>query len=86
MWRFLPRPIGFAARKGNLLRIIDHDFYMGMTAAKTGKHFLKLIGRNICVQTNTWLRLLLGLFLNSLLIFVQKAIQPLHQKPAEQEH
>lgn len=33
------------------------------------------------------LRLLLfGRFLDSLLIFIQKAIQPLHQKPAEQEH
>lgn len=33
------------------------------------------------------LRLLLfGRFLDSLLIFIQKAIQPLHQKPAKQEH
>ena len=59
---------------------------MGMTAAKPGKRFLKFVGRNISVQPNTWLRLLFGLFLNSLLIFIQKAIQPLHQKPAEQEH
>ena len=60
---------------------------MGMTAAKPGKRFLKFVGRNISVQPNTWLRLLLfGRFLDSLLIFIQKAIQPLHQKPAEQEH
>ena len=59
---------------------------MGMTAAKQGKRFIHLVGRNISVQTQAWLLLLYGLFLDSLLIFIQKAIQPLHQKPAEQEH
>ncbi len=59
---------------------------MGMTAAKPGKRFLKLVGRNISVQTQAWLLLLYGLFLDSFLIFIQKAIQPLHQKPAKQEH
>ena len=57
-----------------------------MTAAKPRKRFIQLVGRNISVQPNTWLRLLFGLFLNSLLIFVQKVIQPLHQKPAKQEY
>ena len=60
---------------------------MGMTAAKPGKRFLKFVRRNISDQMHARLRLLLfGRFLDSLLIFIQKAIQPLDQKPAEQEH
>ena len=59
---------------------------MGMTAAKQGKRFIHLVGRNITVQTQAWLLLLYGLFLDSFLIFRQKLIQTLHQKPAEQEH
>ena len=59
---------------------------MGMTAAKQGKRFIHLVGRKISVQTQAGLLLPYGLFLDSLLIFIQKAIQPLHQKPAEQEH
>ena len=60
---------------------------MGMTAAKPGKRFLKFVRRNIPDQMHARLRLLLfGRFLDSLLIFVQKAIQPLHQKPAKQEY
>ena len=60
---------------------------MGMTAAKPGKRFLKFVRRNVSDQMHARLRLLLfGRFLDSLLIFIQKAIQPLHQKPAEQEH
>ena len=60
---------------------------MGMTAAKPGKRFLKFVRRNISGQMHALLRLLLfGRFLDSLLIFIQKVIQPLHQKPAEQEH
>ena len=55
---------------------------MGMTAAKPGKRFLKFVRRNISDQMHARLRLLLfGRFLDSLLIFIQKAIQPLHQKP-----
>ncbi len=57
---------------------------MGMTAAKPGKRFLKFVRRNISDQMHARLRLLLfGRFLDSLLIL---AIQPLHQKPAEQKH
>ena len=60
---------------------------MGMTAAKPGKRFLKFVRRNISDQMRARLRLLLfGCFLDSLLIFIQKAIQPFHQKPAEQEY
>ena len=60
---------------------------MGMTAAKPGKRFLKFVRRNISDQMHTRFRLLLfGRFLDSLLIFIQKATLPLHQKPAEQEH
>ena len=60
---------------------------MGMTAAKPGKRFLKFVRRNISDQMHARLGLLLlGRFLDSLLIFIQKAIQPLDQKPAEQEH
>ena len=52
---------------------------MGMTAAKPGKRFLKFVRRNISDQMHALLRLLLfGRFLDSLLIFIQKAIQPLH--------
>lgn len=72
MWRFLLRPIGFVVRKWNLLWIIDHDFYMGMTAAKPGKRFLKFVRRNISGQMHALLRLLLfGRFLDSLLIFIE---------------
>ena len=59
---------------------------MGMTAAKQGKRFIQLVGRNISVQTQAWLLLLYGLFLDSFLIFRQKLIQTFHQKPAKQEH
>lgn len=60
---------------------------MGMTAAKPGKRFLKFVRRNISGQMHTRFRLLLfRRFLDSLLIFIQKATQPLRQKPAEQEH
>lgn len=53
---------------------------MGMTAAKPGKRFLKFVRRNISGQMHALLRLLLfGRFLDSLLIFIQKAIQPLHK-------
>ena len=53
---------------------------MGMTAAKPGKRFLKFVRRNISDQMHARLRLLLfGRFLDSLQIFIQKAIQPLHQ-------
>ena len=59
---------------------------MGMTAAKQGKRFIHLVGRNISVQTQAWLLLLYGLFLDSFLIFRQKLIQPFHQKPAKQKY
>ena len=60
---------------------------MGMTIAKLRKCFLKFVRRNISDQMHARFSLLLfGRFLDSLLIFIQKAIQPLHQKPAEQKH
>ena len=65
----------------------EHDFYMGMTAAKPGKRFLKFVRRNISDQMHARFSLLLfRRFFDALLIFVQKAIQPFHQNPAEQEH
>ena len=49
---------------------------MGMTAAKPGKRFLKFVRKNISDQMHARLRLLLfGRFLDSLLIFIQKATQ-----------
>ena len=60
---------------------------MGMTIAKSGKRFLKFVRRNISDQMHARFSLLLfRLFFDALLIFVQKAIQPFHQNPAEQEH
>ena len=64
----------------------------------TNAEFLRSLGIgnfDVCIVTisgnfqnslETTSLLLFGRFLDSLLIFIQKAIQPLHQKPAEQEH